>query len=53
MPSKFDCESSGEVYEEMMALLKSEDSRYCSTRAVSSWSLYLVSIASYRKDRVI
>lgn len=42
MFSKLDCDSSGEVYDEMMAVLKLDDSRYCSTRAVSSWSLCVV-----------
>ena len=39
MFSKLDCESSGEVYELIIAELKFDESRYCSTRAVSSASL--------------
>lgn len=36
MFSKVDWESSGEVYDEMIAVLKFELRRYASTRAVSS-----------------
>jgi hypothetical protein len=48
MFSKVDCDNSAEVYAEMMAGVKfaDDDRRYCSTRAVSSWSLYLVSIST-------
>lgn len=41
MFSKVDCESSAEVYAEIIVGVKfaTDERRYCSTRAVSSWSL--------------
>jgi hypothetical protein len=46
MFSNVDCDSSADVYAEMMAGVKfaNEERRYCSTRAVSSWSLHNISI---------
>jgi hypothetical protein len=43
MFSKVDWESAADVYAEMMAgaKLECDDRRYCSTRAVSSWSLHM------------
>lgn len=39
MFSKLDWDRSGEVYEVIIAELKLDERRYCSTRAVSSESL--------------
>jgi hypothetical protein len=46
MFSKVDCDSSADVYALTIAGVKfeCEDKRYCSTRAVSSWSLNVLSV---------
>jgi hypothetical protein len=53
MFSKVELGRSADVYAEIMAAVKveAEERRYCSTRAVSSWSLLRVSVYYSQKKR--